>query len=127
MFSQGETPIENFPTFQTNLRKTLNEARYALQFEESRNAANVSGKYTVHVYKVRNLIWINRTFIEAAVSILQNSNTFGARKYGTFQILELVGRNAVFADFQANFRLNTLLHVEHIVPYQHYTSFIAIP
>lgn len=117
--------MKNFATFQTRLQETLKDELYALQFSKAQNTTNVAGKYKVSVYKVGYLFWINRTFMEDAVSRMKISNKLEAKRYCPFQNLALAGQNTVHVDFPAHISVQHVVHVDNTVAYKNQPSDIA--
>lgn len=63
--------------------------------------------------------------MQGAILRIQKSNKLGTRRYGPFQILEILSQNAVRLAFPTHIFAHTVVYVEHTLPYQVQPSVIA--
>ena len=84
---------------------------------KARQSAYSSHKYQYFEYKVGDMLWINKTLFTDAYSRSQASDKLAAKRCGPFQVLQVIGRNAVNLELPAHFRIHPVVHISHTTPY----------
>lgn len=86
---------------------------FLTRLPKARQSAYTAQRYRPETYKIREQVRPNKALVRGAFSKSQASDKLGAKRFGTFQILELVGKNAVRLDLPINVRIHPVVHVVH--------------
>lgn len=79
------------------------------------------------MYRKGSKVWLNRTLFTDAYAKSQKSEKLSARRFGPFEVKELVGRNAVRLELPAHLKIHDVVHVSHNIPYEEQPRDIALP
>lgn len=121
------TPIESVNEFKTRLRVALEDARFAHELAKAKNSAYSAQKYQPHPYAVGDKVWIDKELFKDAIAKTQKSNKLGAKRFGPFEVKELIGKNALRLDLPSNMKLHPVVHALHTRPFLEQPSHISQP
>ena len=108
---------ESVTEFKKRLKYSLDDAKFSYATAKAGQSARASFKYKPHTYRVGDKLWINRSLFKDVYAKSQESDKLSARRFGPFQIVELIGKNAVRVDLPDNLKIHDVIHVMHTVPY----------
>lgn len=119
--------VESVTELTTLLNAGLADARFSHELAKARQAAYSAQKLAPPAYSVGDRVWLSRSLFKDAVSRTQASDKLGSRRFGPFEIVELVGRNALRLDLPPNMRLHPVVHVAHTTPHREAPPDISQP
>ena len=125
--SGTEVPVQSVQDFKQKLKGSLEDAQYSYKVSKARQAAESSARSSPPRYRERDKVWINRTLFSDAYSKSQTSQKLSAKRFGPFEILELVGKNAVRLDLPDHLKIHPVIHVSHTMPVVDQPGDIAQP
>ena len=124
---KNSTPVESVNEFKFRLRVALEDAHFAHQLAKARNSAYTAQRYHPHPYSVGDKVWIEKELFKDAIAKAQKSNKLGAKRFGPFTILELIGKNALCLDLPPNMKLHPVDHALHTRPFIEQPADISQP
>lgn len=111
--------------FKDRFNSTLKDAQFTHVLAKACNAAYVARNFKEPTYKKHDKVWLSRSIFSDANSKAEQSDKLGTRRFRTFEILNLIWKNAVRLTFLRNMRLHTVVHVSHSRPVIDQTENIA--
>ena len=120
-----DTPNEGVNNFKARLKAGLEDARYSISLAKARQSAYSSQKYEPASYAVGDEVWLHKSLFRDSVSRAQESKKLSARRFGPFEILECVGKNAVRVKLPDNVKIYDVLNVIHTIPHKEQPADIA--
>jgi len=127
LFGKLDTPIEALNDFKSRMQSALEDSRYAHQVAKARQAAYSAQKYQVSSYKVGDKVWIDKSLFRDAIAKSQQSKKLSARRFGPFEVLKVVGKNAVQLDLPDNVKIHPVVHVANTRPFIAQPQDISVP
>lgn len=109
--------VQSVDVLRKTLQSSLIDARFSHEMAQARQSANNAQNYRPHSYRPGDFVWLNKKYFTDIVYRSQLSKKLGARRFGPFRILELVGKNAVRLDLPTSIRAHNVVHVEHTKPH----------
>ncbi|PXF42428.1 hypothetical protein BWQ96_07839 [Gracilariopsis chorda] len=82
-------------------------------------------KYRVPKYDFGGKVWLNRSLFKDAYAKSQESDKLNARRFGPFQIVKLIGKNALKLELPDHIKIHPIVHVSHTIPHKKQTTDIA--
>ena len=117
LFYTSSTPLETVNEFRTRLRVALEDSRFSHHIAKARNSAYASRKYRPHTFKVGDKVWIDKELFTDAVTKVQRSKKLSARRFGPFEIRELIGKNAIRLELPSTVKIHPVVHVLNTTPF----------
>lgn len=105
--------VESVNALKERLSASFDDALFAHRMAQARQAAYNSKRYRPPNYSVGDEVWLSRKYFTDSASKVQKSRKLGVKRYGPFEIIELVGKNAIRLRFPDNIRAHPVVHVEH--------------
>ena len=127
LLGQADVDVGYVKDFRDRMREALHDARFSHQLAKARQSAYSAQKHTPPSYKVGDSVWIQKALFKDAISRTQASDKLGARRFGPFEITELVGRNAIRLALPAHIRIHPVWNIAHNIPYRQQPSDICQP
>lgn len=125
--SGSEVPVESVNEFKQRLKNSLNDAQYSYKVSKARQTAESSARSNPPKYEKGCKVWLNRTLFTDAYAKSQQSAKLSAKRFGPFEVKELVGKNAVRLDLPNHLKIHDVVHVSHTVPFVEQPRDIALP
>jgi len=125
--SGSEVPVQSVDEFKQRLKNSLEDAQYSYRVLKARQAAEASTRSKPPEYRSGSRVWLNRTLFTDAYYKSQKSEKLSARRFGPFEVRNLVGKNAVKLDLPPHLKIHPVVHVSHTVPFVEQPKDIAIP
>lgn len=122
---QPEEKLESIKVFKQKLASSFQDAKFAHKLAQARQSAYNSMKYTPHSLKVGDSVWLDRKYFSDSYSAVRPSHKLRARRFGPFEIMELIGKNSVRLNFPPHIKAHSVVHVEHTRPFQSQPSDIT--
>ena len=116
LFYTSSTPLETVNEFRTRLRVALEDARLSHHIATARNSAYACRKYQPHTYKVGEKIWLDKELFTDVIAKAQRSKKLHARRFGPFEVRELIGKNAIRLDLPPSVKIHPVVHVLNTTP-----------
>ena len=110
-----DTSIESVNDLKKCLSSALVDARLSHHIAKARQSAYTARKYCPANYKVGDKVWVRKTLFRDAVSRAQQSEKLGAKRFGPFDIAELIGPNTVRLKLPEKVRIHQVVHVVHTI------------
>jgi hypothetical protein len=114
--SGSEVPVQSVNEFKERLKNSLEDAQYSYKVSKARQTAESSVRANPPNYKRGSKVWLNRTLFTDAYAKSQHSVKLSAKRFGPFEVKELVGKNAVRLDLPGHLKIHDVVHVSHTVP-----------
>lgn len=99
------------------MKESLKDAIYAHRISKVGQSARSSLTYKPHCYKEGNKLWISKTLFKDAKAKSQDSDKLTLKRFGTYTLKHLVGRNAVDFEQPSRLRVHNVINVMHTMPY----------
>lgn len=109
------------------LKTTFCDAQFAHRLAQARQSANNSSKCRPHSFKPGDYVWLDKRYFTDAAYKVQTSKKLASKRFGPFQILELIGKNAIKLKFPAHIRAHNVVHVEHVKEFRQQPPDISHP
>ena len=103
--------------FHSNLLSAYNDPKFAQQLSNTRNAAHNSQKRVPVNYEIGEKVWISRNCFKDNISEISKLQKLFPRHYVPFEIIQLIGRNAVKIELTNYVKIHPVVHVEHTKRY----------
>ena len=116
MFSHTNTKLDSLDEFVEMLKVSLKDAQYAYKVSRARQSAASSMKCEEPSYEVGDKVWIKKELFMDSYSKEQPSDKLKARRYGPFEILSKVGKNALKLNLPNNIKIHPVVHVSNTTP-----------
>jgi hypothetical protein len=87
--------VESVEEFQAPLHASLNDAYYSYKISRARQATQASARYSIPLYSVGDYVWLKNSLFMGASSRSHESAKLTAKRFRSFRIVELIGKNAV--------------------------------
>ena len=120
-----DTPHQGVNNFKARLKAGVEDARYSMSLAKARQIAYSSQKYKHASYAVGDKVWLHKSLFRDSVSCAQESKKLSARRFGPFEILECVGKNAVSVKLPDNVKIYDVVNVLHTTPHKEQPADIA--
>ncbi len=123
VLTSSESAIETLAEFKCRLKISLDDAKYAYQVSKARTSLN----HKPHSYKVGDKLWIKKCLFEDAYAKSQKSDKLSAKRFGTFHVKKLIGKNAVKLELPSHLKIHDVIHVIHTTPFFEQPPEISAP
>lgn len=123
----SEVPVESVNEFKERLKNSLDDAQYSYRVSKARQLAESSVRSNPPRYVKGSKVWLNRTLFTDAYAKSQESAKLSAKRFGPFEVKELVSKNAVRLDLPKHLKIHDVVHVSHTVPFVDQPNDIALP
>lgn len=117
LLKKSDDTVESINEFRNRIKSTFEDAQFCHVLAKARQSANASVKYQTPNYTVGDQVWLKKSLFRDSIARSQVSNKLSPRCYGPFNILELIGKNALRLELPSNIRIHPVVHVEHTKPY----------
>lgn len=117
--SQFHSSVESVNELQQRLLESFQDALFAHRLSQARQSAYNAKRYRPPSYKVGDEVWLSRKYFTDSASKVQVSRKLGVKRYGSFKIIEMIGKNAVRLDLPPNIRVHPVVHVERTARVTH--------
>jgi len=115
--SGSEIPVQSVHEFKQRLKDSLEDAQYSYKVSKARQAAEASIRSKPPSYVKGSKVWLNRTLFTDAYSKSQTTDKLSAKRFGPFDVLELIGKNAIRLDLPSHLKIHPVVHVSHTIPF----------
>lgn len=112
--------------FTDRLKEDLGDAMFSNKLAKAGKSARSSIKYKLHSYKPGGKVWLSKSLFKDAYSKPKDPDKLSARRIGPYEILDLIGRNALRFEFPCNVKIHDVENVMHTVPYSEQPLEIAL-
>lgn len=110
--------IESLAELQKRMYEDLEDARIAHHLVKARQSAYSARKGQPHPYTRCDMVWLDKVLFWDVIARNQQSAKLGAKSFGPFNIVDLIGRNAIRLELPQSARIHAVVHVEHTRPYR---------
>ena len=118
LLHKDSSRIESVEEFRRLLRSALEDAQFAHELAKGKNSAQTAKRYQPHTYQIGDKIWLDKALFRDAIAKTQPSDKLSAKRFGPFEIKELIGKHAIRLDLPQSIKLHPVVHVVHTVPYK---------
>lgn len=112
----GTTPVQAVDDFIEGLKGAFEDARYAHTLAKARQSVESGIHSKKPNYKTGDMVWVSRKLWIDHYTRTRPSAKLSARWFGPFQIMKLVGNNAVRIQFPEHVKTHPVVHVSLTKP-----------
>lgn len=109
----SEDSLATVSEFKNRLEESFLSATFPQRLAQSKQAAYNSKNYTPLSYDVGDKVYLSKKLFTNSTYSVRPSEKLCVQRVGPFEVIELIGKNAVRLALPDNIKIHPVVHVEH--------------